>query len=196
MAEKRVESTKQIFEYLTDFEILSKDIKFHEMIQLDAADHRNTYTVEDIIEIIVKMSEKLLRETATSQQQKPKLEQLARALNEKNEVASQEFQKHTQLVNESESLVKSLRENLQNSNSVLVESFCKARKSLEQSLDQQNQVLKTHACLKLLHFERDDLKLLIENVFEVCLRSIEWPKFDYMPFVKKEINIMSVIPRD
>ena len=169
-------------------------MKFREMVQKDAAKTKQTYTPDEIVDVIVENFVKLLRIVAFSDTEKPKLEKLAKVIDEKSNWAAQELQKHEQLVNETDSLVISMRETLLSSDSVLVEKFCGNEENLNHCLDQKNAALTKHVLLKPFQFENNDLESLIKKVFDSCFRAIKWPEMVYKTHEKTTVQQCKIYP--
>ena len=169
-------------------------MKFQEMLEKDAAKTKQAYTPDEIVDVIVANFVKLLRIVAFSDTEKPKLEKLAKVIDEKSNWAARELQKHEQLVNETDSLVISMRETLLSSDSVLVKKFCGNEENLNHCLDQQNAALTKHVLLKPFQFENNDLESLIKKVFDSYLRSIKWPEMVYMSYEETTVQQCKVYP--
>ena len=92
--------------------------------------------------------------------------------------------KLAELMNESYSLVLSLRENLQTSDGVLVEKFNRFEEKLQQSLDCQKESLKIHVYSVPFHIEIQERTFVatLSSCIHEILENMKWAETFIRPF--------------
>ena len=185
-AEKRVETRKEIFELISKFEILNKDIKFHQLMQKDCSKEKEDTSVicnpTKTVDILAEIIGNYLRRLALSDAHLSKIDELAKIFGDNNLQAAMKAEKHDSLVDESDSMVASLRENLQKSDGALVGSFVSAVEDMNRSLDDQNASLKEFVSFKPFHIGGQNLESFANQFLNEFLNMMRWPDVVYQTF--------------
>ena len=185
-AEKRLETRKEIFEFISKFETLNKDIKFHQMIQKDSSKELDEASVianpAKTVDILVEIIGNYLRKLVLSDAHLSKIDELAKTFNDNIIQAAEKAAKHDSLVNESESMVASLRENLQKSDGVLVGTFLSAVEDMNRSLNDQSTSLKEFVSFTPFHIGGEKLESFASQFLNEFLNMTKWPEVAYQPF--------------
>ena len=204
--EKCAETRKEVFKYINDFDLLTKDVKFQQQLQKDclaALDEAASFCrPETIVDVFVEMMSEKVREITINKENRERIDGLCSRFSEHRDsiLKKSKTDQIDQIVSEADTMGNNLRELLQNSDGMLVNKFSDIIIPINDSLKKQRNYLKTVVSFRPFHIKDEGFHELAQKCVSYLLDSAVWPAANFcdlgdlrLPSVSKEIPESKVV---
>ena len=181
LSERSTKIRTQVFEYMSEFDLLSKDLKHHQQLVLDCREFMKEAaefcSPDKFGKVLLGYAGDLVTKILECGDAEGKRKELMTSFKAANEmiINGGDVGGIEQLANSSEALSVSLRQVLSKSDSVMIENFNKMISRLNGSLEQQKLALSFHLYARPLYIRDENVKTQLTKAVHAFLASLVWP---------------------
>ena len=179
--EKCAETRKEVFKYMNDFDLLTKDVKFQQHVQKECLESLDDAVAfcrpETVVDVLISLIAEMVKDVASDEDVKSLISELSAKFDQDSKLTltkakSTEFDR---VVTEADDIGLKLREVLQNSDGMLVNKFKAMVDQMDTSLKLQKDQVANVNFMQPFYVNnpqfRSDLKVVVRKFF----KDVAWP---------------------